>query len=406
VGDDQNVDLGLRPHGRCRWARVQERELADQLSVGNLGDHLTVDQDLRGTRLDHVGLVADVVLGDEVLPWLDGDLVGGSGQQVERGIVRVREHRHGLDAGGLGVSHGGHRDSNVRCPHDVDGSVAGQESKVPRPRASGLSSHHLPSTVMTRRDVTAAEASDLTAIPVLETGRAWMMDPGGAERANELGLDGFFGLWVIGRVGAMCTDSGEVTADVAAAGIGFMSPDRVRHFWESRPAGLSSRAAAEQLAHHAAEWGRRALAEVDDADLARCAELAHRVTSAALPTLGALFAGWRSIEVPDDPAGAVIIELQVLRELRGGAHLSAVNVVGLGPHGAILSFDADPVRGGPKGAERFGWSAPHPDSDPERRVQAEALTTAACVPAFEALSGAERAEFVELVQRVRGAISL
>ena len=56
---------------------------------------------------------------------------------------------------------------------------------------------------------------------------------------------------------------------------------------------------------------------------------------------------------------------QVLRELRGGAHLSAIQAAGLTPQGAIVSFTADDIRGGPNGAERFGWPAPHPEPDPD-----------------------------------------
>lgn len=250
--------------------------------------------------------------------------------------------------------------------------------------------------------LTATEASDRTAIPVLEIGRAWMMDPACAERGAGFGLRPPFGFWAVGRAGAM----GEVSAEVAAAAIGFMAPGRVAEFWSERAEGVSSRAVAEALGEHAADFGRRVFADLDDVDLARCAELVHTVTSAALPSLGVLFAAWRTIPVPADPAGAATVELQVLREMRGGAHLSAATVVGLGPHGVIMSFIADQIRGGAGGAERFGWEPPHPEPDVEARGRAEALTTAACVPAFEALSAAERGELVDLVLLLRSTIDI
>ena len=117
----------------------------------------------------------------------------------------------------------------------------------------------------------------------------------------------------------------------------------------------------------------------------------------ALPSCGALFAGWRSIERPSDPAGRATVVLQILRELRGGAHLSAIQAAGLTPHSAILSFTADSTRGGTAGAERFGWVAPHPQPDEAAKATAEVGTTAACVHAYEALTSSERTEFVELV---------
>ncbi len=248
---------------------------------------------------------------------------------------------------------------------------------------------------------TAAEASETTARPVLEIGRAWMMDRGSAAAGQALGLEGPFGLWVVGRVGAM----GSVSAEVAAAALGFMSPAMVASIWDARPADLDPRDAAQAYADHAATWARNALADVQPAVLDECAELVHRVNAAALPSTGALFAGWRTMPVPDDSAGRAIMELQVLRELRGGAHLAAVHAVGLGPHGAIMSF-GDEVRGGVPGSERFGWSEPHPVPDAQRRATAEELTTAACVSAFEALDGPERARLVSLVLEVRSHIDI
>lgn len=240
-----------------------------------------------------------------------------------------------------------------------------------------------------------------TAVPVLEFGRAWMSARSTAERAADLGFAPGFGLWVNGRAGAM----GEVNSAAAAAAIGFMPPAAVQAAWEARPAGLTAERCAAEYAAVAAEWGREALAGVDSAELGRLTELSMRVIDAADASVGALFAGWRSMPLPDDPAGGATIALQVLREMRGGAHLSAVHAVGLGPHGAIMSVD-HPVRGGVAGAERFGWPEPHPAGDPARRAEAEELTTRACEPAFAVLDEAEQAELVELVLLARSQIEL
>ena len=245
-------------------------------------------------------------------------------------------------------------------------------------------------------EVSVDEVIEATAVPILEFGRGWMMDPETASRAAELGLEKGFSFWVNGRAGVLA----DADADVAAAAIGFMAPDSVREYWEGRPAGLSGPRAAAAYADAAAAWGRRVLADVDDAATERLADLCDKVAAAALASTGVLFAGWRAMARPDDGPGRATVALNVLRELRGGAHLSAVQAVGLGPHGAIMSAD-DPVRGGAAGAERFGWPAPHPPADAASRREAERLTSGICRPGYGALEASERVEFVDLVTLVR-----
>jgi len=238
-----------------------------------------------------------------------------------------------------------------------------------------------------------------TAIPILEIGRGWMLAPATGERAMALGFEPGFGIWVNGRAGAM----GDVTAEAAAAAIGFMAPERVRELWETRPAGVAAERCASEYGEAAAQWGREALAAIDPSRLARLAGLAMRVAEHADASTGALFAAWRAMPLPADPAGAATIALHILRELRGGAHLSAVHATGLGPHAAIMSVD-HPVRGGTAGAERFGWPSPHPEPDTARRAEAETFTNRACAPAFAALNTSEAAEFTELVVEARAAL--
>ncbi|MEM9563492.1 MAG: hypothetical protein AAGA93_12785 [Actinomycetota bacterium] len=241
--------------------------------------------------------------------------------------------------------------------------------------------------------------AEAVALPVLEYGRGWMAAPATAARAGELGFGHPMGFWVNGRAGVL----GDVDGDVAAAAIGFMAPGLTRRLWEERPAGLSPTAATVAYAEAAAAWGRETLADLADDDLSRLADLVDRVCAAALPSVGILFAGWRALPTPGDPAGRATVVLNVLRELRGGAHLSAVDAVGIGPHGAILAAP-DPVRGGPAGADRFGWPEPHPEPAHDRRAEAERLTTAICGPAFAALTDDEGQELIELVGTARAAM--
>ena len=247
---------------------------------------------------------------------------------------------------------------------------------------------------------TASETADATAIPTLEIGRSWMSDPVTAERAAQLGLPPGFGFWVFGRAGVL----GDVGPDIAAAGLGFMAPELVAKLWGLCPAGIGRAEISVAYGRAAADWGRRTFASIDDADLDRLGELGQKVVDAALPIVGVLFAGWRRMDSPSDSAGRATHVLQVLREMRGGAHLSAIQSVGLTPQHAIMSFTADQVRGGSAGAERFGWSAPHPEPDEPAKARAEIATTAACVHAYEALTASERTEFVDLVLRARSTL--
>lgn len=245
--------------------------------------------------------------------------------------------------------------------------------------------------------MTPGEIIAATATPILEFGRGWMTDPATAGRAGELGLELPFGFWVLGRAGAL----GDVGPDVAAAAIGFMYPPVVERYWSARPDGLEPLEVARAYAGAAAAWGRKVLAPMASTDLEELVVLSRRVADAALPSIGAIFAGWRALTGPDDPAGAATVALNVLRELRGGAHLAAVHAVGIGPLGALVAAP-DQIRGGEAGARRFGWPEPFPEPDFDRRADAERITSLICEPAYAALAGAAGARFVELVVAARG----
>lgn len=246
--------------------------------------------------------------------------------------------------------------------------------------------------------LTAEETIKRTAKAILEYGRAWMLDDDTVARSAELGLDGPLGFWTNGRAGVL----GDVDADLASAAIGFMSPTMVRHHWETS-CELNHGELAEEYALSAAAWGRKTLEGMDEADVVRLGDLADQIAQAADPSTGMLFAGWRKLAQPDDPAGRATVALNVIRELRGGAHLSAAHAVGLGPHACIMSTD-DPVRGGTSWAETFGWPSPHPEPDPARRAEAERMTTQICLPPYEALSAEDRADFTRLMLAARAAM--
>ncbi len=248
------------------------------------------------------------------------------------------------------------------------------------------------------RAVTSPTAvASAVAVPIVEIGRAWMVADQTLARGAELGMTEPLSFWVHGRAGVL----GDVDADVAAAGIAFMASTRVRELWEGNaPAGLTPRERAAEYAAAAGRWADETFADVETAALERVTELSAHVALAADPSLGTLFAGWRRIELPPTPAGAAVVAINAIREMRGAAHIIAVHAVGLGPHGAIMSTD-DPVRGGLAGAERFGWSDPHPAADSEKRANAELLTTLMASHPFDVLAEDDRSEYVELISGLR-----
>ena len=245
----------------------------------------------------------------------------------------------------------------------------------------------------------AVDVAGRTAAPVLELARGWLLSPDTAKRGEDLGLLPGRGFWVLGRAGVL----GDVDADVAAAAVGFVHPDRFRHFWEARPAGLQPRQAAAEYAECCFRWARATLTAVPEDRLARLTQLSRAVADAALPCSGALFAGWRAMPAPDDPPAAAALALHVLRELRGGAHITAILASGMTPLDAAMS--APPPRGGAAWAADLGWPEPYPDPAglAGRRAAAEELTTRLVAPAYEALGPDERAEFVDLVVEARAA---
>ena len=225
-----------------------------------------------------------------------------------------------------------------------------------------------------------------------------MVAPSTAAKAAEIGLAdaGRFGFWVNGRAGVL----GDVDRHVATAAIGFMAPSAVRDCWDARPDALSAWDAATAWFECGATWGRETLATMPEPQVRRLADLARKVIDGADLSIGMLFAGSALIPLPGDAAGDATINLNVLRELRGGAHLSACHAAGLGPHATIMSTD-DPVRGGAAWAEVFGWAEPHPTPDPAARSRIEEMTTAAVARVFTVLDAYERAEFVDLVVAAR-----
>jgi hypothetical protein len=220
-------------------------------------------------------------------------------------------------------------------------------------------------------------------------GFTWMSDPGVRERGKaELGLRGR-ALYHLGRAGAM----GDVPVEVVVAAEAFFPPEVVEKAWAQGRALVEPLTAARFYAEQCSQVFREKYG--DRPDLPRLVELVERVVEHASPLGVPLFAGWRALPRPDDAAGRAGLLLNVLREHRGAVHAAAVAAMGLGPLEAIMAGAY-----GEPNARFFEWPEPYPDPTPFRARwdAAEDLTSAAAGLPYDALSGRERGELVDVVR--------
>ena len=251
---------------------------------------------------------------------------------------------------------------------------------------------------------TAADQVERVLKPIQQFVRGWMTGPMTDRLAVDLGMQSGSDLWIVGRAGVL----GDGDADVAAAGLAVLSPDRVRAAWESLPASLTPRRVADAYTALCCQWGSKELARFDQSRMARLDELGRRIADAADGSIGTVFAGWRAQAQPDDVSARVALTMHVLRELRGAAHIVAVHACGITPLDAVLASPAPPPRSGPVWAEHLGWTGPFRDAEASRgaRAEAERLTSQMLVPIYGSIGATELAEFAELIETTRGAIDM
>jgi hypothetical protein len=240
--------------------------------------------------------------------------------------------------------------------------------------------------------------------PIQQFTRGWMMTEATASYGVELGLRSGHDFWVIGRAGVL----GSCPADVAVAALAFHAPDGVRDAWEHVPPGLTHYQVAEHYRSRVVAWGAETLAPFDPDRMERLDALGRRVADAAPACLGVVFAGWRDFPAPDDVGARVALTTQVLREMRGAAHINAIIACGLTPLDAHLASTNAPPRSGPAYAERMGFEGPFRDPEEvrEARLEAEVLTARILEPFFATLAPEELADFGEVVATTRAAIDM
>lgn len=228
------------------------------------------------------------------------------------------------------------------------------------------------------------ETAEATARCVRDFTAAFMVDPATYVKGAELGFAGA-DFYFAGRGGVL----GDTPGPVVTAAFVFFAGEAVEAAWE-RSAPVASRAdAAAAFAEAGHTWARSHLAgdEVLEA-AAVVARIGAKVVDTADVAAAPLFAGWRALAVPDDPAGAAHHQLNALRELRGALHGGAVRAMGITPREAVAMSD-------PHMAPIHGWSDDFAvdESRRSRLVQAEAMTNAAMAGAFAVLDAEQAKAF-------------
>ncbi len=236
--------------------------------------------------------------------------------------------------------------------------------------------------------MTMPEPATRLAPMISDLGGRFMMDPVGFGRAGEMNIEPGMGVYVAGRFGVL----GRVHADVVIASAVFIEPSFLSEAWNKVLETADPVRSAEVYASIAAEYGRTHIAEAPN--LERWIELSERVVDSASPVGTPLFAGWRVLPRPTDPAGRAYLLLHVLRELRFGLHANAVVASGFPPLKAVLCSS-----GGERAAAMLQWQAPYPelsDADRSTRLEIEDTTDKLSEASMKALNEPELEEFVTL----------
>ena len=197
-------------------------------------------------------------------------------------------------------------------------------------------------------------------------------------------------LYFLARHGVL----GDVDPDVVLAAAFVFPADHLRREWTAARAVLTPDEALRRYLVLCHQWGSENLAGFDDLD--RLAVLGLKVIDASGVLGLPLFAGWRAVPLPDDPAHRCAQVMQVLREHRGSCHGVALAALQMDPLMAILTN-----QGGEQNARDYGWRPPFPTPtgpDRELRDRVEVLTDDVAAAAYDGLSAEEQSELVALLE--------
>ncbi|MER7193892.1 SCO6745 family protein [Streptomyces flaveolus] len=224
--------------------------------------------------------------------------------------------------------------------------------------------------------------------PIHDFGDEFMSDEATAAVGLRAGFPPGRGFYCRGRFGVL----GEVPPSVVQAVQGFLGPDLVTAGWLAGRPVMPPEEAVACYTQAVRTWGRAHIPA--DVDVEHFNRLAQQLIDAADADALPLFAGWRAQPCSgDDPVGAAMQRIHVLREHRGACHLAAVRLCGLSAREAMV------INLGAEQATHYGWQEPHPVAATliTRWQRAEQLTDELQAPLYATLTDRQRTEFAQSV---------
>jgi hypothetical protein len=236
------------------------------------------------------------------------------------------------------------------------------------------------------------ELASALADPIQVLGMSFYFDELTKARGREHGINvvEFYGL---GRAGVL----GDVETSTVVDAFTFFDPSLIDYFWTSAKTKADPVTTAGAHLNAAYEFADRTFGAVDAGLLARFCEAARQVIDAQPLGVCLLVDGYRQFPTPNDPVHGAYLGTILLRELRGGLHIRAVNDAGLDIIAACYL----------QGPEIFALHGYKEDDAPvvtdelrEKKRRAEELTNAAMAAAFTVLSDDQRDTLAEGAARM------
>ncbi len=232
--------------------------------------------------------------------------------------------------------------------------------------------------------------------PIHDFGDEFMSDDATAAIGLRAGFAPGRGFYCRGRFGVL----GEAPAPVVQAVQGFLGPDLVAAGWRAGRSVMPPEEAVACYTQAVRTWGRAHISA--DVDVEHFNLLAQQLIDAADADALPLFAGWRAQPCPgDDPVGAAMQRIHVLREHRGACHLAAVRLCGLSAREAMV------INLGAEQATHYGWQEPRPVAAAliPRWQRAEQLTDELQAPLYATLTNLQRTEFAQYINALTGSLA-
>jgi hypothetical protein len=233
--------------------------------------------------------------------------------------------------------------------------------------------------------------------PVQVLGMSFYFDELTKVRGREQGINvvEFYGL---GRAGVL----GDVETSTVVDAFTFFDPTLIDYFWTSAKTKADPVVVASAHLKAAFEFADRTFGGVDAGLLALFSDAARQVIAAQPLGVCLLVDGYRQFPAPSDPIHGAYLGTILLRELRGGLHIRAIQDADLDIVAACYL----------QGPEIFALHGYKEDQTPvitedlrQKKLRAEELTNAAMASAFAVLSDEQRASLAEGAAKMFEALS-